>query len=48
MYFNLQHIYNNIYVESTIRNPLYRHKPGEVIQSPLFDEKLELYMKNFQ
>jgi len=48
MYYNLQHIYNNIYVESTIRNPLYRHKPGEMIDSPLFEKKLEEYIKTFQ
>ena len=46
MYYNLQHIYNNIYVEATIRNPLYRHKPGEVIDSPLFEKKLEEYIRS--
>ncbi|CAE7634167.1 trappc1-1 [Symbiodinium microadriaticum] len=45
LYHNLQHIYNNIFVECVIRNPLYRHCPHDAIDCPLFEKKLEDYVR---
>ena len=45
LYQSLQHIYSQLFVECVVRNPLYRYNPNEACQCPLFERKLEEYVK---
>jgi len=45
LYQSLQYIYSNIYVDCVIKNPLYRFSPDDLIDCPLFNTKLEEYIK---
>lgn len=44
MYSQLQHIYANIFTEYVARNPLYKLKPDEPLNNPLFAMKVEEYL----
>jgi Sybindin-like family len=44
LYANLTHIYANIFIDCVSRNPLYRLKPDEPINCPLFNTKLDEYV----
>ena len=43
---HLQSIYSNVFVECVTRNPLYKFVPDEPISSPLFEKRLEEYVKS--
>ena len=45
MYQSLQHVYNNIFIDCVVRNPLFKYNPDEAFNCPLFTGKLEEYLR---
>ena len=47
MYQALQNIYNQLYIEYVVRNPLFKYSPDSAFDCPLFTTKLEEYLRNY-
>jgi hypothetical protein len=45
LYNVLRHIYAHIFIEYVAKNPLYRYRPDEPLNCPLFVNKMEEYLK---
>ena len=46
LYQVLQHIYNGIFIETVVRNPLLKYHPDFPFDCPLFTMKLEEYLRS--
>jgi Sybindin-like family len=47
MYQALQSIYNQLFIDYVVRNPLFKYSPDSAFDSPLFTTKLEEYLRNY-
>lgn len=45
-YQTLKHVYTNIYIEYVLRNPLYMFSIDSPIDSPLFEKKVDEYLRS--
>eukprot|EP01041_Mallomonas_annulata_P002262 gene2262-4399_t len=46
LYQSLQYVYAQIFVECVVKNPLYRYHPDEPVNCPLFEKRLEEYIRS--